>query len=104
NRAILRTPGRSVEGGIRSDPAAVPDYDGVLREHAAYAAALRDAGLAIDILPPLEAFPDSVFVEDPALVFPEGAILLRPGAAARLAEREEMRGALEKHFSRVLEL
>jgi dimethylargininase len=37
-------------------------------------------------------------------VFPEGAILLRPGVASRLGEAEEMRAALHKHFDRVLEL
>jgi len=103
-RAIVRTPGRSVVDGIRSDRSAVPDYDGVLAEHAAYVAALTAAGLEVDVLPPLEDFPDSVFVEDPALVFTEGAILLRPGIASRLGEAEHMRGPLQRHFGRVLEL
>ncbi len=102
--AIVRTPGRSVVDGIRSDAAAVPDYDGILAEHAAYVAALRTAGLAVDVLPPLEVFPDSVFVEDPALVFPESAILLRPGVASRLGEAEHLRAPLARHFDRVLEL
>ena len=101
--AIVREPGRSVVGGIRSGPSA-PTYAGVLAEHGAYIAALRAAGLTVDVLPPLEDFPDSVFVEDPALVFPEGAILLRPGVASRLGEAEEMRASLQKHFDRVLEL
>jgi dimethylargininase len=43
-------------------------------------------------------------VEDPALVFPEAAILLRPGAASRAGEVEEMRPVLERRFERVLEL
>ena len=103
DHAIVREPGRSVVGGIRSTPAA-PSYDGILKEHRAYVAALRAAGLEVDVLPPLEAFPDSVFVEDPALVFPEGAILLRPGVASRLGEAEDMREALNRHFGRVLEL
>ena len=102
--AIVRTPGRSVVDGIRSDPGAMPDHDAFLKEHAAYVAALRGAGLRVDILPPLEDFPDSVFVEDPALVFPEGAILLRPGVPARLGEAEHMRAPLARHFTRVLEL
>ena len=101
--AIVREPGRSVVNGI-SSASSPPAYDGVVAEHRAYVAALRDAGLTVDVLPPLEAFPDSVFVEDPALVFPEGAILLRPGVASRLGEGEEMRGPLNKHFDRVLEL
>ena len=101
--AIVREPGRSVVGGI-SSASSPPSYDGVVAEHRAYVASLRGAGLTVDVLPPLEAFPDSVFVEDPALVFPEGAILLRPGVASRLGEAVEMRAPLKKYFDRVLEL
>jgi dimethylargininase len=102
--AIVREPGRSVVDGLRADMSAVTTYDGVLAEHRAYVAALRELGLAVDVLPPLEDFPDSVFVEDPALVFGEGAILLRPGAASRLGEAEVTRATLHEHFDRVLEL
>jgi dimethylargininase len=101
--AIVRTPGRSVVDGIRKGPMA-PTHQGVLAEHRVYISALRDAGLEVDILPPLEAFPDSVFVEDPALVLPEGAIVLRPGVASRIGEADETRAALEAHFDRVLAL
>src|SRR5664279_5546113 len=92
--AIVRTPGRSVVDGLRDDPSALPDYHEILREHAGYVTWLAGAGVAVDILPPLEAFPDSVFVEDPALVFRDGAILLRPGAQSRLGERDAMRRTL----------
>lgn len=102
--AIVREPGKSVVNGIKSDPAAVPTYRGVLAEHRAYVDALAMAEVAVDILPPLETFADSVFVEDTALVFPDGAILLRPGAPSRLGEREEVRGALARHFANVAEL
>ena len=102
--AIVRTPGRSVVDGLRDDPGAVPRYSEILKEHAAYVTALAGAGVHVDILPPLEDFPDSVFVEDPALVFGDGAILLRPGAPSRLGERDAMREALTARFERVLEL
>jgi dimethylargininase len=102
--AIVREPGKSVVSGLKSNPAAVPTYEGVLAEHRAYVDALAQADLSVDILPPLEDFPDAVFVEDPALTFAEGAILLRPGAPTRLAERDEVRGALARHFANVLEL
>ena len=104
NHAIVREPGRSVVRGLRSDLDAEPDFEGILKEHAAYVAALRAAGLTVEVLTPLEGYPDSVFVEDPALVFPEGAILLRPGAATRLGEAAEMRGTLKRHFEPLLEL
>ena len=35
---------------------------------------------------------------------PEGAIVMRPGAPSRLRETEEIRGALDRHFPRVLAL
>jgi dimethylargininase len=102
--AILRTPGRSVVSGLRAHDGPGPDHDAVLREHAAYAAALRSAGLTLEILDPLEDFPDSVFVEDPALVFEEGAILLDPGAASRRGEAERLAPVLERHFGNVIRL
>ena len=70
----------------------------------AYVAALEAAGVAVERLGPLAAFPDSVFVEDPALVFPEGAIVLRPGAAARFGEAAEIAPVLRRRFGVVFEL
>ena len=102
--AIVRTPGRSVVRGIRDDPKTVPDFDRVASEHRGYVNALRTVGLKVEVLPPLEAFPDSVFVEDPALVFPNGAILLRPGAPTRVGENEAIRSILKQRFETVLEL
>ncbi|HEY3778542.1 MAG TPA: arginine deiminase family protein [Rhizomicrobium sp.] len=104
NRAIVRRPGRSVVDGLRSAPDATPDHDIVVHEHDAYLAALRGAGLAVEVLPPLEQYPDSMFVEDAALVFAEGAILLRPGAPSRLGETADMRGVLARNFPAVQEL
>jgi len=104
DHAILRQPGRSVVDGLRSAQAATPDYEKIFAEHAAYAAALRAAGLDVEILPPLEQYPDSMFVEDPALVFPEGAIVLRSGAPSRRGESDDIREVLKRHFRHVLEL
>lgn len=104
DRAIVRQPGRSVVKGLRAGGQSDPLFDGVVREHAAYVAALREAGVTVDVLPALEAFPDAIFVEDPALVFGEGAILLRPGAPSRLGEAAKMEGVLHERFARVLKL
>lgn len=104
SHAIVRAPGHSVVRGIRSNAEAAPDFARLAGEHRLYVAALRAAGLEVEVLPPLERYPDSIFVEDPALVFPEGAILLRPGAPQRLGEREELRSVLNHRFRCVLEL
>ena len=103
-RAIVRTPGTSVIGGLRAGGGPDPSLSGIMAEHAGYVAALEAAGLAVTTLPPLEDFPDAIFVEDPALVFPEAAILLRPGAASREGEGVFLRPALEAAFATVLEL
>ncbi len=73
-------------------------------EHTAYIEALRNAGVSVLELPSLTDFPDSVFVEDPALVFPQGAIELCPGAPSRQGEAAELSAALHTQFDRVLKL
>ncbi|MGE0178703.1 MAG: arginine deiminase family protein, partial [Sphingomonas sp.] len=50
------------------------------------------------------AFPDSLFVEDPAFVIPEGAMLLRPGAPRRAGEAVELEPALTARFGSVARL
>lgn len=67
-------------------------------------AVLRAVGVEIIVLPPLEACPDSMFIEDPALVFTEGAILLRQSAPSRAAEAGELAPTLRELFDVVLEL
>jgi dimethylargininase len=58
----------------------------------------------VAVLPPLEDFPDALFVEDPALVFTNGAILLRPGAPTRQAESLALEPHLRERFDTVLTL
>ena len=81
DNAIARRPAHSVVEGLRAVDTGAPDFRGVVAEHEAYVDALRAAGVVVEVLEPLDAFPDSLFVEDPALVFGEGAILLRAGSA-----------------------
>lgn len=102
--AIVRKPARSVVRGLRAGPGPDPSFEGVLSEHAAYCAALINAGVAVTVLPADEDFPDSIFVEDPALVFPEGAILLRPGAKSRAGEVAAIEPVLRDRFETVLAL
>ena len=102
--AIVRRPASSVVNGLRAEDRGSPTYEGVTAEHAAYIAALQAAGVAVQVLDPLEDFPDSIFVEDPALVFTEGAVLLRPGAPSRAGEREFIAPVLKDRFAAVLEI
>lgn len=97
-------PSASVVHGLRAGGGPDPSLQKVRLEHAAYVEALRQAGLAVTLLPPLEEFPDSVFVEDPALVFSNGAVLLRPGAPSRAGESPALAPHLRERFDTVLEL
>ena len=104
NSAIVRSPGSSVVNGLRANAEPVPVFETIVAEHQSYVAALRAAGVQVAVLEPLEQFPDSIFVEDPALVFSDAAVLLRPGAPSRLAEAQELAATFEARFPQVLRL
>lgn len=104
NSAIVRLPAGSVVDGLRSNSGPSPVFEQVQAEHAAYVEALRAAAVQVTVLDALEQFPDSVFVEDPALVFSGAAILLRPGAPSREQEAEALAPALAARFPRLLRL
>lgn len=101
SHAIVRAPADSVVDGLRAVDRGPPSVQAFRAEHRAYIAALENAGLAVESLPALEAYPDSVFVEDPALCLPEGAIVLRPGAATRRGEAATLEPALRRYFDDV---
>lgn len=96
--AITRLPAATVADGLRATDTGAPDPARMRADHAAYVAALRSAGVVVTVLPPLPAFPDSVFVEDTALCLPQGAVLMRPGAPSRQGEVAAIAPALAAHF------
>lgn len=98
--ALVRTPGHSVIDGI-DDYANLgqPDYPTALAQHQAYVALLKDRGVAVTVLDPLEAFPDSCFVEDPAVVAADFAVITNPARTSRTPERGFIRPALEHFYS-----
>jgi dimethylargininase len=70
------------------------DVDLAFRQHEAYEEALRQAGCAVVRARPEPDLPDSVFIEDTAIVLDELAVIARPGAASRRRETESTRDAL----------
>ena len=99
--AITRKPSASIVAGLRAVDTGTPDLGLMQRHHADYVAALRSTGATVVELDALEAFPDSVFVEDTALCLPEGAVVMRPGAPSRLGEAAEMAPHLRALYSDV---
>jgi dimethylargininase len=55
-------------------------------QHRRYEEALGELGCTVQRLPPAPELPDSVFVEDTAVVLPELAVIARPGAEPRRTE------------------
>ena len=90
SHAITRKPSASITAGLRAVDIGTPDLAKMLAHHADYIDALRSTGAQVIELEALEAYPDSVFVEDTALCLPEGAIVMRPGAPSRLGEAAAM--------------
>ena len=75
------------------------DVARAVRQHADYERALREAGLEVRRLDPLDDFPDGVFVEDNALLLGEHAVILRPGAASRAGETDSTAAGLADAFT-----
>jgi dimethylargininase len=70
------------------------DVERARRQHEAYECALAGLGCAVHRLPAGAEMPDSVFIEDAAIVLDEVAVITRPGAVSRRVETEGVADAL----------
>lgn len=97
-RALVRPPGESLRRAItsRRPPPAI-DVALARQQHAAYCAALQQAGLDLTVLPPDEAHPDACFVQDTAVVYGTLAIIAHPGAESRRGEEAAVADVLARH-------
>lgn len=75
-------------------PRVAIDLERARTQHATYEQALAAAGYRVERLGTDADMPDSVFVEDMAIVFDELAILTRPGADSRRREMPAIADAL----------
>lgn len=97
--AITKRPCAAMINGITDHPElGVPDYEKALKQHDAYIETLRGCGVEVTVLPADEAFPDSCFVEDPAIVTEHCAVITRPGALSRRGETAAIEEALAKFY------
>lgn len=107
-RIVARIPGKSLEEGISGEGTNLgrPDYTQAIVQHEYYINALTKTGVDVHILPPMEEFPDSCFIEDNALCTSKCAIISRPGAATRREEvkSKDLRETLEKFYEHIEEI
>ena len=73
------------------------DWERARAQHTAYEEALKALGCRVERLAGQPAQPDSVFIEDTAVVVDEIAVIARPGAASRRGETPIVRDALRRY-------
>jgi len=96
---IVRRPCKAVCDGITSAPElGQPDYEKALKQHDAYIEALRQCGVEVTVLPALDEYPDSCFVEDTCVLTRECAIMDNPGAGTRNGEAALMEPTIREFF------
>lgn len=100
-RAIVRSPARTLADGLSQSDLGVPNYEKALAQHASYCAALERCGLELTYLEADDAFPDSTFVEDTAVLTKRCAILTRPGALSRLNEVDSIAPTLTSSVAEI---
>jgi dimethylargininase len=72
------------------------DFELARKQHEEYKDALRSLGVMVISLPVEANLPDSVFVEDTAIVLDEIALIARPGAESRRPEIPSITAALSQ--------
>ena len=99
NNVIVRRPCRAMVEGITSGLyPGKPDYSLALLQHDAYIEALKKCGVSVTVLPADENYPDSCFVEDPAVLTERCAIIANPGAPSRNGEKESIEEAVRNFY------
>lgn len=96
--ALVRDVPRSIDRCELSHLAREPiDIQLANEQHRRYESALESAGCRLVRLTAEPDLPDSVFVEDTALVVDGRAIILRPGAASRRGETDSVAAVLKRY-------
>ncbi|MBR6473358.1 MAG: N(G),N(G)-dimethylarginine dimethylaminohydrolase [Firmicutes bacterium] len=100
-RAITRKPCRALINGIATAQfgEGTPDYDKAIAQHGVYVETLRSLGLEVLVLEGDERYPDSCFVEDPAVVMDGCAVITNPARESRNGEKYEIVDAIKKYYT-----
>ncbi|MBN7274750.1 N(G),N(G)-dimethylarginine dimethylaminohydrolase [Ligilactobacillus pobuzihii] len=106
SNVIVRVPGKSLTEGISGADEGKPNYTKAIVQHENYINALTKTGVGVNVLPPMEDFPDSCFIEDNALCTSKCAIISRPGAQTRREEvqAKDLRPTLSKFYDNIEEI
>lgn len=100
-RAIVRRPCKNMVNGITSVSLGKPKYKKALHQHDAYIESLLKCGLEITIMDADENYPDSVFIEDAAVLTPSFALVTNPGADSRKGEVMAVKEVLKDFYQNI---
>ncbi|WP_455285555.1 dimethylarginine dimethylaminohydrolase family protein [[Eubacterium] cellulosolvens] len=103
--AFVRPPSNSYVNCVSTNPRRNEiDLALAKEQHRRYVSALKECGVSVIELAPLEDFPDSVFIQDPALLGSKRTVIGRFGELARRGEEEALLDALCNHRSKIGEV
>ncbi|MBX7172793.1 MAG: hypothetical protein K1X72_17620 [Pyrinomonadaceae bacterium] len=96
--ALTRAVSRSITNCELTHLERIPiDLQHAREQHRQYEIALKSIGCEVVSLPEMPDLPDSVFVEDTAVILDEAAIITNPGAASRRPEIDSIAEVLQKY-------
>ena len=97
--ALVRPPSRNITHALSEHPdAGSIDFQKAQQQHAAYCEALKTAGLIVEVLEPRDDFPDSVFIEDNAVILEGRAVLCSMKETSRQGEVSLLADALQSRL------
>ena len=97
---IIRKPNKSVQNALSSQNIN-PVFENILEEHNNYVEVMNGLNLKVNLLEPLEDFPDSIFVEDPAIIYKKNCIILNPYDPSRNGEKKIISNEIEGYFENI---
>ena len=100
-KAITKKPCKALIDGITTSQfgEGTPVYEDAVKQHDKYVETLRELGLEVLDLEADERYPDSCFVEDPAVVMEGCAVITNPARDSRNGEKYEIVDAIKKFYS-----
>ncbi|MBQ6621833.1 MAG: N(G),N(G)-dimethylarginine dimethylaminohydrolase [Mogibacterium sp.] len=97
--AIVKKPCQAMVEGLTTAPElGKPDYEKAMQQHEAYVEALKKCGLEVTVLEADEQYPDSCFVEDPAILTEQCAVITNPAPDSRNGERLEILKTVKEFY------
>jgi dimethylargininase len=91
-------PCRRMVKGLSNAGLGIPYYNLALQQHQKYIEALVECGVEVTSIAADENYPDSVFIEDAALLTPVCAVITNPGAPSRKGEIVAVERSLSQFY------